>query len=457
LKTLKKDLLLQMIKFVNLVLMCVPFYFCWFYYYSTRALITLNSITMWLVVLIFAVLYTILGKIYDAFLIPQNKVFEMIYSQSLAVLIADLLTYVIIVILAQELVTYVPGAIAFCGQIVVSIIWSIFVHYWYYKVFGKSTTAIIYDVRKNLDKLIEQYGLDKKYDVKMNLSVEECLADISQLDGLETVFLSGVHSRDRNIILKYCIEHDITMFVIPRVGDTIMSGAHREHMLHLPILRVHRYHPSPEYLFIKRAIDIVFSLVVMIVLSPLFLITALAIKTDGGPVFYRQVRLTKDGKEFKVIKFRSMRVDAEKDGHAHLSSGDNDDRITKVGKIIRKVRVDELPQFLNIIGGSMSIVGPRPERPEIADLYEKEMPEFRLRLQAKAGLTGYAQVYGKYNSSSYDKLQMDLMYIANPSLIEDIKIILATVKIIFISDSTEGFTESQLNEIQSIAEEEADD
>ena len=134
-KTLKKDLLLQFIKFVNLILMCVPFYFCWFYYYSTRALISLNSITMWLVVLIFAVLYTILGKIYDAFLIPQNKVFEMIYSQSLAVLIADLLTYVIIVILAQELVTYVPGAIAFCGQVAVSIVWSIFVHLWYYKVF----------------------------------------------------------------------------------------------------------------------------------------------------------------------------------------------------------------------------------------------------------------------------------------------------------------------------------
>ena len=211
-------------------------------------------------------------------------------------------------------------------------------------------------------------------------------------------------------------------------------------------------------ILIKRLFDILAACFLLVLLSIPMLIIAAWIKADSsGPVFYRQVRLTKDGKEFKVIKFRSMRVDAEKDGHAHLSSGDNDDRITKVGKIIRKVRVDELPQFLNIIGGSMSIVGPRPERPEIADLYEKEMPEFRLRLQAKAGLTGYAQVYGKYNSSAYDKLQMDLMYIANPSLIEDIKIILATVKIIFISDSTEGFTESQLNEIQSIAEEEADD
>ena len=152
-------------------------------------------------------------------------------------------------------------------------------------------------------------------------------------------------------------------------------------------------------------------------------------KSDGGPAFYKQVRLTKDGKQFEILKFRSMRVDAEKDGVARLSTGDKDDRITKVGHIIRACRLDELPQLLNILKGDLSIVGPRPERPEIAAQYCEEMPEFALRLQAKAGLTGYAQVYGKYNTTPYDKLQMDLMYIAHPSLIEDLKIMLATVKI----------------------------
>lgn len=171
-------------------------------------------------------------------------------------------------------------------------------------------------------------------------------------------------------------------------------------------------------------------------------IVALAIKkTDGGPVFYKQVRLTKDGREFKVMKFRSMRVDAEKDGVARLSTGDKDDRITPVGHFIRKVRLDELPQLFNILKGDMSIVGPRPERPEIAAEYEKEMPEFRLRLQARAGLTGYAQVYGKYNTTPYDKLQMDLTYIANPSVLEDLRIMFATVKILFMPESTEGVAE----------------
>jgi lipopolysaccharide/colanic/teichoic acid biosynthesis glycosyltransferase len=205
---------------------------------------------------------------------------------------------------------------------------------------------------------------------------------------------------------------------------------------------VDRYDPAPEYLLFKRLFDMAVSVIALIVLSPVMLITALAVKlTDGGPVFYKQKRLTKNGKEFHVLKFRSMRQDAEKDGVARLSTGDVDPRITPVGHVIRKLRIDELPQLFNILAGSMSIVGPRPERPEIAAQYEKELPEFNLRLQAKAGLTGYAQVYGKYNTTPYNKLQMDLMYIAHPSFFEDLRIIFATIKILFLPESTEGVSE----------------
>ena len=187
----------------------------------------------------------------------------------------------------------------------------------------------------------------------------------------------------------------------------------------------------------------------LIVLSPFMLVTAIAIKaTDKGPVFYKQVRLTKNGKKFEILKFRSMRVDAEKDGVARLSTGENDDRITSVGRIIRKFRIDELPQLINILKGDLSICGPRPERPEIAEEYCKEIPEFALRLQVKAGLTGCAQVYGKYNSTPYDKLEMDLMYIAHPSIFEDFKIMLATIKILFVAESTEGVEEGSQTALQ---------
>lgn len=219
-------------------------------------------------------------------------------------------------------------------------------------------------------------------------------------------------------------------------------------MFHLPFLKLERYNPTPEYLFCKRLFDIVLSLLALIVLSPLMVIVAIIIKcTDGGTVFYRQTRLTLDGKKFDVLKFRSMRMDAEKDGVARLSSGDKDPRITPIGRFIRACRIDELPQLLNILAGDMAIVGPRPERPEISQQYEKEMPEFSLRLQAKAGLTGYAQVYGKYNTTPYDKLLMDLSYIAKPSLAEDFKICLATVKILFMPESTEGVAEGQATAI----------
>ena len=222
--------------------------------------------------------------------------------------------------------------------------------------------------------------------------------------------------------------------------------AQQVHLFHLPMLRVGRYEPTPEYLFFKRLIDLMMAGVATIALSPIMVITAIAIKAyDKGPVFYKQTRLTKDGKEFGVLKFRSMKVNAEKDGVARLSSGENDPRITPVGRIIRKCRIDELPQLLNILKGDMTIVGPRPERPSIAADYEKVMPEFHLRLQAKAGLTGYAQVYGKYNTTPYDKLLMDLMYISHPSLLEDLMIMFATVKILFMPESTEGVEEGQVN------------
>ena len=159
---------------------------------------------------------------------------------------------------------------------------------------------------------------------------------------------------------------------------------------------------------------------------------------DGGPVFYVQERCTKDKRIFQIYKFRSMIVNAEKDGHS-VPAADRDPRITPVGRIIRGMRIDELPQILNILKGDMSIVGPRPERIEHVELYTKQIPEFGYRMKVKGGLTGYAQVYGKYNTTAYDKLKMDLMYIQNYSLLLDIEIIFKTVKVLFMKESTEGF------------------
>lgn len=440
----KHDLILRIIKIMDAVLMTVPFALCWYLYYAKHIASPFYAKGDYLVVALFFVLFVIFGRVYDAFLMSMQRISEIVYAQFLAAAVSDFIMYIVIWLLSKHLPNILPGVAALIGQVILAAVWAYNAHHAYFKIFPPQATAVIYDTRQGMEKLIGKYGLDTKYKVVLTATADECIANLAMLDGVSTVFMSGIHSHDRNVILKYCVENNIGIFVIPRIGDTIMSGAYPMHMFHLPMLKVGRYHPQPEYLFIKRLLDIVISAVALVVLSPIFLVTAIAIKaTDHGPVFYKQIRLTKDGKEFGILKFRSMRVDAEKDGVARLSSGDHDDRITPVGKVIRACRIDELPQLLNILRGELSIVGPRPERPEIAAQYCEEMPEFSLRLQAKAGLTGYAQIYGKYNTTPYDKLVMDLMYIAHPSIVEDLKIMFATVKILFMPESTEGVSEGQ--------------
>ena len=445
-KILVHDIPLRLVKVLNIICLTFPFACCWYGYYSRQMQSSFYRRGNLLMITLYMVVYFLFARVYNGFLVSVNRISEMVYSQILAALVTDGISYLVIALLVKGFPNLIPGILAIGGQILLSALWCYTAHHWYFRSFPPSKTIIVYDVREGMESLINQYDLERKFQVEEIIQVKECLENLDKLNEVDTVFLSGIHSHDRNIILKYCIEHDVRVYVVPRVGDVLMSGAQQVHLFHLPMLRVGRYEPTPEYLFFKRLIDLMMAGVATIALSPIMVITAIAIKAyDKGPVFYKQTRLTKDGKEFGVLKFRSMKVNAEKDGVARLSSGENDPRITPVGRIIRKCRIDELPQLLNILKGDMTIVGPRPERPSIAADYEKVMPEFHLRLQAKAGLTGYAQVYGKYNTTPYDKLLMDLMYISHPSLLEDLMIMFATVKILFMPESTEGVEEGQVN------------
>ena len=440
------DVGLRLVKLLNVLLIALPFVCCWLLFYAKRVVVFPSPLRSACVIALFTLLYAGFGRVYDAFLVSINRISEMFWSQLLGILMADGFMFIVLWLMSGDFPNLFPALLALAGQLLLSLLWCRYANAWYFRRFSGQKTAVIYDHERGIADLFSQYGLNRKFDVRLVCTVEECLrGGMDALDDLDAVFLCGVHSHERNQILKYCVGIGVCVYVIPRIGDVIMSGAKRMHLFHLPMLRVGRYNPPPEFLLLKRLFDVVSSAAVILLTSPVMLAVAAAIKAqDGGPVFYRQTRLTKDGKRFQILKFRSMRVDAEKDGVARLSAGDNDERITPVGRFIRACRLDELPQLFNILAGSMSVVGPRPERPEIAAQYEKEMPEFHLRLQARAGLTGYAQVYGKYNTMPYDKLQMDLMYIANPSLIEDLKIIFATLKILFERDSVEGIAKGSV-------------
>lgn len=436
----------RFIKLLDVLAVTCIFVLCWSKYYKNYISIEFSDWANWLLILLFLFVYYYLSHLYSGFLLHLSKISELVYAQTLSALITNAIVYIVICLLAQHLPNIFPLFLSLIAEGVVIIIWCYCAHQWYFRSFPPKRTTIIWDVREGLEDLIQSYGMDKHFNIVQTITASECIeSNCSLIEKEEVVFLYGVHSHDRNVIMKYCIEHCIVVYVIPRIGDVIMSSAHNMHLFHLPMMLVERCNPTPEYVLLKRLVDIVLSLTALIISFPIMVLVGIAIKSyDGGRVFYKQTRLTKDGQEFDVIKFRSMRMDAEKDGIARLSTGENDPRITPIGRFIRKVRFDELPQLINILKGEMSIVGPRPERPDIAAQYEEEMPEFRLRLQVKAGLTGYAQVYGKYNTTPYDKLLMDLMYISKPSIIEDFKIIFATIKILFISESTEGVEVGQV-------------
>lgn len=253
-----------------------------------------------------------------------------------------------------------------------------------------------------------------------------------------TIVLMPMEKELRRRIMDDCFWHDVEVLLKPDMQDIMVNCADTVIMSDVPLYAVHTGNHDRGYLTAKRVLDIVASVCGLVLCSPIFLGVAIAIKIqDGGPVFYRQKRLTLGGKPFYLTKFRSMVVNAESATGAVLA-GKKDSRITKVGAFLRAARIDELPQLLNILSGDMTLVGPRPERPEFYEKYCAEYPEFAYRLRAKAGLTGYAQLYGKYNTTFADKALLDMYYIQKASFLWDLQLIFYTLKIIFVKESTEG-------------------
>ena len=441
---MKKHLVLHS-KLLSMITMLIPFLWCWFAYYEARTLSTHSVQAFVILLVLYCGVYYAIAYHMDAYRFQTSRIRDLIFSQVVAIGVADVAAYLMIWMLSVHTPNPLPGLCAFIAQCVLSVLWSFVAQRSYFATHPPMNAAVVYGTRQGVEKLVSEYGLSKRFEISETYHVDDVLQSLDLLDNCQAVFLCGIHSHERNRILKYCIARDIRVLIIPRIGDALMGAAEPMHILHLPIMYCRRRKPASAYLFVKRATDIVVSGIALIVLSPLMLVIALAVKRDGGSALYKQTRLTKDGKRFEILKFRSMCVDAEKFSGAVLSSGEDDPRITKVGRFIRACRLDELPQLINILKGDMSLVGPRPERPELASEYEKTLPEFALRLQVKAGLTGYAQVYGKYNTEPYDKLLMDLIYIARMGVLEDLCIMLGTLKILTSKDSTEGIAKGATN------------
>ncbi|MDE6686421.1 MAG: sugar transferase, partial [Lachnospiraceae bacterium] len=391
-------------------------------------------------------LIQIFGGFEIGFFTPLNA----ILSQVLAMFCVNLVMAVQIVLTISSIYTldeiFLAMLILWGAQIFLSIFLVLLFDKLYVRLFPAWDMLVIYEndsVRLFLDKVNTRKD---KYVVSEKIHISKGFEKIcNKIREHDSVIVYDVASNLRNDIIKFCYGEGIRVYQTPKLSDIMIRSAREHHLFDTPLLMSNNIGLSFEQKLLKRTIDIVISLLMLIVTSPIMLITAICIKLeDHGPVMFIQERITLNDRPFMIYKFRSMIVDAEADGKARPAITD-DERITKVGRFIRKTRIDELPQLYNVLKGDMSLVGPRPERVEHVIKYTEKIPEFRFRTKVKGGLTGYAQVYGKYNTTAYDKLKLDLMYIENYSLTLDFRIVVMTIKVLFMKSSTEGFVQEDLS------------
>ncbi|MDD6806937.1 MAG: sugar transferase [Oscillospiraceae bacterium] len=399
----------------------------------------------YLIIVLYFVMQYLFSRIYGALKIGFYKVSNIVYSQMLTTAIVDFLMYIVMSLVARHLISIAPMIKLILVQLFIVVAWAYVGTFVYKRLYPPYRLVVIYG-NKSATNLVRKMSVrDDQFQICEAIKLEEGMERIeSRIKFYDGAIICDIPGSERNDILKCCFDNDKRAYVTPKISDILIRGGENIHLFDTPLLLCKSSGLTYEQRVVKRAIDIIVSLVGLIVMAIPMLITAIAIKLqDGGPVFFKQDRITRNGKVFKIIKFRSMKVDADadRDGKAHSATVD-DDRITPVGRVIRACRMDEFPQIFNILKGEMSVVGPRPECVENVEQYTAQIPEFNYRHKVKAGLTGYAQIYGKYNTTAYDKLKLDLYYIENYSIRTDLRLILMTVKVLFMRESTEGFEET---------------
>ena len=417
--------------------------YVWIYYFNERMLqAPFFRRGNWVMIFLYGVLLVFFMQMYGGYKVGYLKKGNLIYSQILSVVFLNTFTYFQIAVLDKRFFAPTVLILMTFADAAAIVIWTMIFERIYMWMYPPRRMLMVYGDRSDYHLMEKMNAREDKYEITDMMSYRQGFqAFVEKVKGFDGVIVGDMPSHDRNLILKYCFEQEIRTYAVPKISDILLRSSDDLTLFDSPLLLSRNRGLTVEQEMIKRFMDVVLSLLAAVITLPFFAVIGAAIKlTDGGPVFYRQVRLTKGGKEFEIYKFRTMIQNAEAESGARLAS-EKDPRILPVGRFLRATRLDELPQIYNILKGDMSIVGPRPERPELAAEIEKEIPEFTYRLKVKAGLTGYAQVYGKYKTTSYDKLKLDLTYIRNYSILLDLKLIIMTPKIMLLKESTEGVKE----------------
>lgn len=449
-----KHLLGYTANLITIIIDAVLFGFAW---YDVYALVEMKDIGVisqyvnrgnWAVIGMYILIIYFFTQVFGGYRIGYMRVADIILSNILALILGNIVAFFELCLICRTYVNPLPLIRVWLLETIFIIIWNLIVRGIYKALYPPRKMILVHGDNSPNELLSKMNSRNDKYNISATVHYEsDELFD--RINSYKAVVLCDLPTAIRNDILKYCYGKGIRTYVTPKLTDVILRGADDIHMFDSPILLSRNQGLTIDQRFFKRTIDIILGLAALIITSPFMIIIALAIKLyDGGPVIYKQERYTRDGKVFWIYKFRSMRMDSDKESQRITAK--NDSRVTPVGKVIRNIHFDELPQIFNILKGEMSVVGPRPEWKVTTEQYIQEIPEFHFRLKVKAGLTGYAQVWGKYNTTPYDKLKLDMMYIENYSVWLDIKILLLTVKILFQKENTEGIDDGQTTALKNI-------
>ena len=426
-----------LVKFMMIASVTFSFIDVWVNHYPDAMLYRNGN---YLIVFSFVLLLSVFCSNFGAFKIGIYRIHEIIYYFSISIFLTDFFTYLELSLIAKYLLNPLPIMLSMVYQIIVVCIGSFCGNTIYFQLYKARRMLAVFGDEEGFKLINKMLAIPARFKIEQGINTntsdfEEIKRLIDRCDGV--IICDADKNMERDILL-YCYTNQKRTYLLPSITDVIINNSYAIQISDTPVLMGRNRGLTTEQTILKRLMDIFVSAVLLIITSPIMFIIALAIKlNDSGPVFFRQSRVTQNGKIFNILKFRSMVEGADQIGSNTTAA--NDQRITRIGRVIRPCRIDELPQLINVLKGDMSMVGPRPERVENVREYSLKYPEFDLRHRVKAGITGYAQIYGKYNTSPRDKLNMDLYYIETYSLLQDIKLMFLTFKTLFSKESTEGF------------------
>ncbi len=421
------------------------YYYVWLNYYNKNMQLPFWRRGNWLIAGEYLLLSLLLHRLYGGLRVGIYKYWSLVYSHMISIIGVNVFSYVQVVLFDKRMHNPAAFLVLTLVDLLVVLVWAFVFKKLYVLLFPRKRLLLVYGNNPMFHLMNRIDTREDKYEIAKTMSIDNGIEQIiKQAECYDGVIIGDIPARVRNQLLKLCFEKNIRSYTVPKISDILLRSSVELNIFDSPLYLSRNCDGLAwDQALLKRIEDLVVAGAMLVLTSPFFLVIALMIKTtDHGPIFYTQERLTKGGKIFRIYKFRTMIVDAEEKS-GPVKAGEKDSRILPVGRFLRATRMDELPQLINILRGDMSLIGPRPERPELAKIITKNIPEFEYRLKVKAGLTGYAQVYGRYCTTSYDKLKLDLTYIRNYSIWLDIKLIMMTPKVLFVKESTDGFEDGK--------------